>query len=187
MNCMKCGAMVADGAAYCHRCGSSIKGTGPGHRDAGFWLRVGAFLLDVVILSPAIVGAVYLVPFDPGNAQMIMNAVQGLGGDLRNVMMPWMYTAHAAEVAYFTLAPYFIFCESSSMQGTIGKYLLRIQVTSLDGRRITIGKATKRYLARFLSMMPWMFGFLMAGFTRRKQCLHDMIAGTLMVRRRPAQ
>jgi len=187
MNCIRCGAALGQGAAYCHRCGSSVKGTGPGQRYAGFWLRTGAFALDAVILSPVLIGAVYLFPFDPSDAQMITTAVQGFGGNVRDVMLPWMYTAHATEVAYFTLAPYFIFCESSPLQGTIGKYLFKIQVTDLDGRRIRTGTAVKRYLGRFLSMLSWMFGFVMAGFTRRKQCLHDMIAGTLVVRRKPAR
>jgi uncharacterized RDD family membrane protein YckC len=56
-------------------------------------------------------------------------------------------------------------------------------VTGLDGGRISFGRATGRYFGKILSGMILMVGYLMAGFTDRKQALHDMLAGTLVVRR----
>jgi uncharacterized RDD family membrane protein YckC len=78
---------------------------------------------------------------------------------------------------------YFAKLESSARQATIGKRALGIAVTDLAGRRISFGRATGRYFAKFLSSVA-AIGFLMAGFTARKQALHDMIAGCLVVRRR---
>jgi uncharacterized RDD family membrane protein YckC len=58
-----------------------------------------------------------------------------------------------------------------------------IYVTGLDGQRISFLRATGRYLAKFLSALILFIGFIMAAFTARKQALHDMIAGTLVLSR----
>jgi uncharacterized RDD family membrane protein YckC len=73
--------------------------------------------------------------------------------------------------------------ESGSMQGTLGKKLLGIKVTDMEGGRIGFGRATGRYFGKILSGMIFMVGFLMAAFTEKKQALHDMLAGTLVVKR----
>ena len=70
---------------------------------------------------------------------------------------------------------------SSSKQGTLGKMAFRMKVTDLNGRRISFGRATGRFFAKILSGILYI-GYIMAGFTERKQALHDMIAGTLVVR-----
>jgi uncharacterized RDD family membrane protein YckC len=56
-------------------------------------------------------------------------------------------------------------------------------VTDLEGRRIGFGRATGRYFAKILSSLTLFIGYLMAGFTEKKQALHDMIAGTLVLRK----
>jgi uncharacterized RDD family membrane protein YckC len=72
--------------------------------------------------------------------------------------------------------------ESSAKQATVGKMALGIIVTDLDGRRIGFGRATGRYFAKILSALTLGIGFLMAGFTERKQALHDMVASCLVIR-----
>jgi len=72
---------------------------------------------------------------------------------------------------------------SSEWQATIGKRAVGIQVTDLQGRRITFGHATGRYLAEFLSAVTLGIGYVMAGISSRKQALHDKVAGTLVVYR----
>jgi Tfp pilus assembly major pilin PilA len=67
------------------------------------------------------------------------------------------------------------------LQATPGKLLLRIHVTDLAGRRIGFGRATGRHFARILSSLIFYVGYLMAAFTWRRQALHDMLAGTLVV------
>jgi uncharacterized RDD family membrane protein YckC len=59
---------------------------------------------------------------------------------------------------------------------------LGLKVTDLEGRRISFARATGRHFAKILSGLMFFIGFIMAGFTQRKQALHDMIAGTLVVR-----
>jgi uncharacterized RDD family membrane protein YckC len=73
--------------------------------------------------------------------------------------------------------------ESSPRQATLGKMAMKIIVTDLEGRPISFGRATGRYFAKnFLSAICFI-GFLMAIWTQKKQALHDMIAGTLVVKR----
>jgi uncharacterized RDD family membrane protein YckC len=72
--------------------------------------------------------------------------------------------------------------ESSTKQATVGKMALGLKVTDLEGRRISFARATGRHFAKLISGIILLIGYIMAGFTERKQALHDMIAGTLVVR-----
>ena len=78
---------------------------------------------------------------------------------------------------------YFALMESSTWQGTLGKKALGLEVTDLEGRRISFGRATGRFFAKIISALILWIGFIMAGFTEKKQALHDMIAGTLVIRK----
>jgi uncharacterized RDD family membrane protein YckC len=74
---------------------------------------------------------------------------------------------------------YFVCFESSKLQATPGKMILGIKVTDTNGKRISYWRSAGRYFARIISMVVG--GCLMAGFTIRKQALHDKIAGTLVI------
>ncbi|TGC06664.1 hypothetical protein CUN85_12740 [Methanolobus halotolerans] len=76
---------------------------------------------------------------------------------------------------------YFAIMESSSYQATFGKQLIGMKVTDLAGNRISFWKATLRHFAKILSSVVFYLGYLMIGFTEKKQGLHDMIAGCLVV------
>jgi Tfp pilus assembly major pilin PilA/uncharacterized membrane protein YeaQ/YmgE (transglycosylase-associated protein family) len=80
---------------------------------------------------------------------------------------------------------YFALMESSAGQGTIGKRVVGIVVTDLNGDRIGFGRATGRYFGKILSSIILLIGYLMAAFTQRKQGLHDMLASTLVLNRSP--
>lgn len=82
---------------------------------------------------------------------------------------------------------YPVWLESSKWQGTIGKHLMGLKVTDISGNRISFLRALGRNLAKFISALPVMIGFIMAGFTAKKQGLHDMIAGTLVMKEKPAK
>jgi len=82
---------------------------------------------------------------------------------------------------------YFAVCESSPWQATLGKLALGIRVTDLEGRRISFWRALGRYLAKFLSTIILCIGFMMAGWTRRKQALHDMLCSTLVLNGRASE
>jgi uncharacterized RDD family membrane protein YckC len=71
--------------------------------------------------------------------------------------------------------------ESSSSQATIGKMLMGIKVTDMDGKRITFGRASGRFFGKVLSKLILYIGFIMAAFTEKKQGLHDILAETLVL------
>jgi len=77
---------------------------------------------------------------------------------------------------------YFTMFEASSWQATPGKRILRIYVTDLNGQRITFVRALIRNLARQISGFLFI-GYLVAGFTEKKQALHDIVASCLVLRR----
>lgn len=85
-----------------------------------------------------------------------------------------------ASIVVFWL--YWSLLESSGAQATLGKRLLGLKVTDLANRRITFGRATGRFFGKILSGLTFTVGFMMAGFTEKKQALHDIVAGTLVVR-----
>jgi uncharacterized RDD family membrane protein YckC len=79
---------------------------------------------------------------------------------------------------------YFAISESSAKQAILGKRAVGIAVTDLAGRRISFGRATARFFARWLNNVLLGIGYVMAAFTSQKRGLHDYVAGTLVVRRR---
>lgn len=136
---------------------------------AGFWRRVGAMLVDGLILSMAatvlIGGLMAALSFATQDESLIGLALLGA-----NVL------SNIGFLAYFTLF------ESGARQGTPGKRLLGIMVTDLDGQPVSMGRAALRNLAKIISGLICMIGYLMVPFTKRKQGLHDIIAGCLVVR-----
>ncbi len=77
---------------------------------------------------------------------------------------------------------YYTLFEASSWQATPGKRILRLYVTDLNGQRITFQRALLRNIARQLSGFLFI-GYILAGFTEKKQALHDIIARCLVFRR----
>jgi uncharacterized RDD family membrane protein YckC len=75
---------------------------------------------------------------------------------------------------------YFSLMESSQYQATLGKRALGIVVTDLNGDRISFGKATGRYFGKSISSILYI-GFIMAAFSDKRQGLHDIMAGTLVL------
>jgi uncharacterized RDD family membrane protein YckC len=79
---------------------------------------------------------------------------------------------------------YHIIMESSVKQATYGKQILRIKVGDLQGQRVTVGRAAGRNIAKILSVLTLFIGYLFSFFNKQQQCLHDMIAGTLVMKDR---
>lgn len=77
---------------------------------------------------------------------------------------------------------YYAGLESSEKQATWGKQMMGLRVTTLDGGQISFGRAVGRFLAKIASYLTLLVGFLMQPFTKRKQALHDILAGTLVVK-----
>jgi len=74
--------------------------------------------------------------------------------------------------------------EAGEKQGTIGKRLLKIKVTDMEGRRLSTEKSFARNAAKVISIIPLFAGYLVSFLNKKQQCLHDLIANTLVVKER---
>ena len=156
MFCPNCGRKNDEAARFCQSCGSELSVTQSESgvvTYAGFWKRVAALLIDSVVVSAA-TGILTAVTF--GMAWFSI------------FLLPWVYEAIML---------------SSEKQATVGKMVLGIVVTDINGGPISFARATGRHFAKWLSALILGIGFLMAAFTEKKQALHDMIADTLVVNR----
>lgn len=96
------------------------------------------------------------------------------------------YRELAAALLGFVLAfGYFAAFEASALQGSPGKRALGLRVTDLAGRRLGPGRVLARQLFKCLDLASSGLTYLIAGFTERRQGLHDILAGTLVVRTPP--
>jgi len=141
---------------------------------AGFWRRFGAFLLDWVIAGfplffVSLVTWRVFTPQAPARADSGVEFVQWIIASVfvLGCVGQWLY---------------FAVMESSSKQATIGKLALKIQVTDVSGNRVSFGRASARYFAKYISGVTFLVGYIMAAFTKRNQALHDFIAGTIVTR-----
>ncbi len=148
-------------------------------QTAGFWIRVGAYLIDGILLAIAqfIIYAIFGVSMysaeslDSGGTTMF----ETVGGTI----------AYAITTIGGIL--YFAIMDSSAKQGTLGKMALGLVVTDLNGQRISFLRALGRYFAKILSAMILFIGFIMVAFTERNQGLHDIICSTLVVHGKPEE
>jgi len=76
---------------------------------------------------------------------------------------------------------YFSVLDSSSWQASVGK-ALGLKVVDKNGDRISFGRATGRHFAKIIYGLTILIGYMMVGWTKRKESLHDMIAATLVIR-----
>jgi uncharacterized RDD family membrane protein YckC len=130
---------------------------------AGFWRRLAAYLIDGVLLAGievVIARTVYVLA--PGDYQALANVAP---------------VTAAVALAYFAVM------ESSPAQATLGKLALNLYVTDAHGDPITFRRAIFRNAFKTLSSLVLFLGWIMAAFSPRKQALHDVLAGTLVLRK----
>lgn len=82
---------------------------------------------------------------------------------------------------------YFSILESSSRQATLGKMALNLVVTDAHGRRITFWRALGRNTGKYVSRLTICIGYIITAFTPRKQALHDLMSGCLVLLYHPEQ
>ncbi len=148
---------------------------------AGFWKRFVAFLIDSIILS-----LLEFIIILPGLAVLGIGIVGGVLSEEPESGVPLILAAIGAYLMAILLAAiaawlYYALMESSAKGATLGKMVLGIRVTDLNGNRVSFGRATGRYFAKIISSLVLMIGYIIAGFTDRKQALHDIIAGCLVI------
>ncbi len=79
---------------------------------------------------------------------------------------------------------YSIIMEASARQASYGKVLMALKVSDEHGLRITFSRSLVRNLSKLISLATLGLGYLMGFFDKRQQCLHDKIAGTLVIKER---
>ena len=150
---------------------------------AGFWWRVLAHLIDQVVLSFA--AGIFVIPMMAIFGLSIYSMTES-GMDLEESPMFWgslvsMY-ASIFTVSLLINWLYYAIMESSKTQGTLGKLVLRIKVTDYGYQRVSFGRATGRFFGKYISSFILLIGYIMAGFTAKKQALHDMIASCYVIK-----
>lgn len=146
----------------------------PAVERPGFLGRLAGFIIDAVIIR----GLLYLV-------NLVFDTVMGALDQTDPQNIPVLVLGSIFEISTTWL--YYALLESSSKQATVGAMALGFFVTDLEGKRISFARATVRCFGMILSAVTFGMGFLMCLFTEKKQCLHDMIAGCLMNKRRSRQ
>ena len=129
---------------------------------AGFWMRTLAYLIDSLIL--VVVSEMILLPLKvlPGDDALLFGAVIPL-------------------LVCLTYMPAFW---SSKTQATIGQMICGVKVVNaITGTRISVLRAFGRWFALLLAMAILFVGVIMVAFTERKRGLHDILAGTYVVKK----
>ena len=130
---------------------------------AGFWRRLAAAILDLIIL---------VVPM------FVLGIVVAL------VTGPKSQATAAADLS--TIVALYLYCaimESSPKQATLGKLAFGMRVVGLSGERISFFRASARFFAKIFSLLSLLVGYLLIVVTVRKQALHDIVASCLVVNR----
>lgn len=209
MYCPKCGRETESGGRFCQWCGADTRVAPPKavmrkkvgdistEKFAGLGRRIASGLIDIL----------FLIIFDlivAGILAVIASFMQRASPLSESVLMLYQYYRHVPRTdvygnpvnaavpsqvilsagLLFLIVPwlYFAYLESSRNQATLGKLAVRIAVTDMQGNRITFARATLRFFAMSLSFLTLCVGFVIPAFTRYRQGLHDMVAGTLIFR-----
>ena len=118
-------------------------------RYAGFWLRLAAGIIDLIIL--AVAGFILTFIFGP----FII---------ILDILISWLY---------------FVVLQSSEKRSTFGMRACGIKIHDEQLSRLSFWRLTGRYFATWVSGLILFIGFFMIGFHPRKQGLHDIIARTI--------
>ena len=132
---------------------------------AGFWIRVGAALIDTVLLL------LILMP--------ILTAIYG-----KEYWMGESSGAGIMDIVFNYILPavvVIVFWVYKS--ATPGKMILDLKIIDAKtGGKPTTGKFILRYLCYYVSTIPLMLGLIWVGIDKKKQGWHDKIAGTLVIK-----
>ncbi|MBN1695261.1 RDD family protein [candidate division WOR-3 bacterium] len=181
MVCSKCGAQNPDDANFCIGCGAKFISRSENISSASysgfgsFWERFLAYLIDSAILT---LGSVVIVFFGAFFIGFIL-ALIGMEVEKMENFFVGVYYILAFVLCWF----YFTIMESSKLQATLGKKICYLVVTDTSGNRITFAKANSRFWSKFISGAIFCIGYIMAAFTEKHQALHDIIAGTIVVKK----
>ena len=193
--CASCGSTRHAYDRYCLFCGDSLseptakvvvssKATNPVDKSGdispavteygGFWRRAWAGTIDLALEATAALVVTYAIDqvLDRigrmlGYERSISKFASGMAFILVLAIGSWLYSA---------------FAESSPRRATLGKRLMGLQVVTAAGGQVSFGQATVRHFMKFLSLFSAGVGFMMAGWTKRRQALHDIPCDCIVVK-----
>jgi uncharacterized RDD family membrane protein YckC len=132
---------------------------------AGFWIRVGAALIDTVLMMIIIIPILSLIY---GKEYWVSDSsFFGFWDLVLNYAFP------AIAVILFWVYK----------SATPGKMALRLKIVDADtGQAVSTGRLIGRYLGYYVSIIPFFLGLIWVGIDKKKQGWHDKLAGTVVVR-----
>ena len=167
MKCPECGLINPESAMRCD-CGYDFQSQRMKEsyiefkpKFASFWFRFGAFLIDRFLTLITFGGLAIIIS---GSTIIIIEPYTSVY--ILFLIYSWIYWAGM---------------ECSIKQATVGKIMLKIKVTDLTGKRISFSRASVRFYGKLLSDVTLFIGYLMAALTKKKQALHDILAGCLVI------
>jgi len=152
----------------------TVAPTGP-FAFADFLPRVGATLLDGLFVG--LLGCI------PTGVIAVLIAVATSNEPQNGDAAAAAINVCSQLIGFIVGAVYYVTLDASAKQGTWGKQIVGLKVTDLEGRRIGVGRAFGRFFARYLSICTCGIGFLLPLFTEKKQTLHDLICGCLVLKK----
>jgi len=201
MYCPKCGKETDTSGQFCQWCGAPIEAAPavpvvPAAEEveetpdvgvyAGLGRRFVAFIVDFILII--ILGLIAVAFFNQVNGIMYLYYIVALHAPIASLTTAGTPVAALTPiVAAFGLLVvvvpwlYYAGFESSRGQATPGKVLMRLEVTDMEGNRVSFARATLRFFGKFISLIIIFIGFIMIGVTKKRQGLHDKIAGCLVL------
>ncbi len=159
---------------------------------AVFWIRFVAYIIDKIIIT--IIQSVMIIPLSilfgvfiplfskPDSFPQYTSALYFSHGRFDEFSLGFWLLVLILSLLFEGVGwLYFALMESSSKQATLGKAAVGIIVTDENYNRISFLRATARYFSKIISSFLLMLGYIMAAFTKKKQALHDFIAGTFVI------
>lgn len=137
---------------------------------AGFFVRLAAYLMDMLLVS-----AVLLIVRLPIWATGLFNPQNILVKD-------FIFKYSVADILFYVLTATYFVLLTYFTGSTLGKKLFNIKVISTEGRRFTFFEILFREtFGRFLSKIIIYIGYIMASADRQKRGLHDLLSDTCVV------
>lgn len=190
--CEGCGTSVMETMRFCPQCGHRIfsqtpvqikaakvaQNFSPSNRSsiatpvaytyAGFWERFAAASIDTCIggMANLLIGFVFGLILTTGGVNVAGTRAQA-----------FCYLLGIAVMVF-----YYSLMESGNKRATFGKEWLGLEVTDSNFNQISLGQGVGRYFGRWLSALLMGLGYFMQPFTSKKQTLHDIMSGTVVVR-----
>lgn len=140
---------------------------------AGFFIRLAAYMLDILFVNAMLM----FVRVPVWCFKLAMDESCPL-------FSPILFTYNIFDILYYLLTVGYFILATYLCGNTLGKYLLRIKVVSVDGQKLSfMSVLVRETVGRYLSALIVYFGYLFAGLDNKKQSLHDKISDTYVVYR----